>query len=185
MNKKILWLVVMGLMALSLVITSCTQTAGAQKTAEKQTTAVTETKTEVPKTEVATMPKTFTQMVSEATAAVPALKPAEVQRRQQQDSNTLVIDVRDAADIASTGRIPGAVNISYGSLTYKADQGVPQEWRDPRLQDRSRPIITVCYSGELSALAAKLLKDMGFTNVAYVEGGTVGWKAAGLPIKAQ
>jgi rhodanese-related sulfurtransferase len=128
--------------------------------------------------------KTFGQMVSEAMAAVPALKPAEVQRRLKQDPNTLVIDVRDAADIALTGRIPGAVNISYGSLTYKADQGVPQEWRDPRLQDRSRPIITVCYSGELGALGAKLLKDMGFTNVAFVEGGMQGWKAAGLPTEA-
>ena len=184
MNKKILWLVVMGLMALSLVITSCTQTAGAQKTAEKQTTAVTETKTEVPKTEVVTMPKAFGQMVSEATAAVPALKPAEVQLRQKQDPNTLVIDVRDAADIAATGRIPGAVNISYGSLTYKADQGVPQEWRDPRLQDRSRPIITNCTLGPLGALGAKLLKDMGFTNVAFVEGGIQGWKDAGLPTEA-
>jgi rhodanese-related sulfurtransferase len=127
---------------------------------------------------------TFGQMVSQAMAAVPALKPAEVQRRLKQDPNTLVIDVRDAADIALTGRIPGAVNISYGSLTYKADQGVPQEWRDPRLQDRSRPIITVCYSGELGALGAKLLKDMGFTNVAFVEGGMQGWKAAGLPTEA-
>ena len=116
---------------------------------------------------------------------MPAVTPAEARRRQQQDPNTLIIDVRDAADILLTGIIPGAVNISYGSLTYKADQGVPQEMRDPRLQDRSRPIITVCYSSELSALAAKLLKDMGFTNVAYVEGGTVGWKAAGLPTEAQ
>ncbi len=29
--------------------------------------------------------------------------------------------------------------------------------------------------------AAKLLKDMGFTNVSILEGGTNGWKQAGLP----
>ncbi|OGO18937.1 MAG: hypothetical protein A2144_13810 [Chloroflexi bacterium RBG_16_50_9] len=131
------------------------------------------------------MPKTFGQMVSEAMAAVTAVKPAEAQRRLQQDRNILVIDVRDAADILLTGRIPGAVNISYGSLTYKADQGVPQEWRDPRLQDRSRPIITYCILGPLGTLGAKLLKDMGFTNVAFVEGGIQGWKDAGLPTEAQ
>jgi hypothetical protein len=38
-----------------------------------------------------------------------------------------VIDVRDAADIAMTGTVPGAVNISLGSLTYKADNEVPED----------------------------------------------------------
>jgi rhodanese-related sulfurtransferase len=191
MKKKLLWLVIIGLMALPLVIASCTPTAAEQPAQETQTIVVTETKTEPPKTIVVTetkteeptteVPLTFTQMVTEAMTAVLALTPAEVQSRQQQDPNTLVIDVRDAPDILLTGRIPGAVNISYGALTYKADQGVPPEWRDPQLQDRSRPIITVCYSGELGALGAKLLQDMGFTNVAFVEGGTVGWITAGLP----
>ena len=32
--------------------------------------------------------------------------------------------------------------------------------------------------------AAKLLKDMGFTNVSILEGGTNGWKQAGLPTVA-
>jgi len=127
------------------------------------------------------MPKTFGQMVSEAMAAAPGLKPAEVQRRIKQDSNILVLDVRDAADITATAKIPGAVNISYGALTYKADREVPPEWRDQRVQDRSRPIITNCTLGPLGALGAKLLKDMGFTNVAYVEGGIQAWKEAGLP----
>jgi rhodanese-related sulfurtransferase len=121
------------------------------------------------------MPKTFAQMVSEATGSVPALKPAEAKRRMQ-NPNTLMIDVRDAADITVTGIIPGAVNISYGALTYKADSEVPQEWRDPQLQDHARPIITTCEVGPLGALGAKLLKDMGFTNVACIEGGTQGWK---------
>lgn len=126
------------------------------------------------------MTKTFGQMVDEATAAVPALNPKEAHWRIEQDPNTLVIDVRDASDIPLTGLIPGAVNISYGALTYKADMGVPQEWRDLRLQDRGRPIITTCIAGPLGALGAKLLKDMGFTNVTFIEGGTQGWRNAGL-----
>ncbi len=127
------------------------------------------------------MATTFGRMVSEATSQVPALRPEEVRRRLAANPSTLVIDVQDAADVAKLGLIPGAVNISFGSLTYKADQEVPVEWRDPRLQDRSRPIITTCAVGALAALGAKLLKDMGFADVAYVEGGTLGWKAAGLP----
>ncbi len=127
------------------------------------------------------MAKTFGQMVAEATAEVQGITPAEAQRRIERDPTTLVVDVRDAADIPFTGIIPGAANISYGALTYKADQEVPEEWRDARLQDRSRPIITTCVVGPLGALGAKLLKDMGFAQVAYIDGGMVGWRNAGLP----
>jgi len=126
------------------------------------------------------MTKTFMQMVGEAQQAVSAVSPEEAQRCVAEDPNTLVIDVRDESSIRSSGMIPGAAAISAGSLLYKADNEVPEEWRDPRLADRSRPIITQCDLGPLSAIAAKNLKDMGFANVRYLEGGIQGWKQAGL-----
>jgi len=127
------------------------------------------------------MAKTFNQMVAEAMAEVPVISPAEAHRRMQEDPRTLVIDPRDAADIPVTGNIPGALNISYGALTYKADNELPPELREPELQDRSRPIITACAIGPLGALAGKLLKDMGFSNVSILEGGAQAWKDAGYP----
>ncbi len=127
------------------------------------------------------MAKTFNQMVAEAMTEVPVVNPAEAHRRMQEDPRTLVIDPRDAADIPATGIIPEAMNISYGALTYKADNELPPEWREPELEDRSRPIITACESGELGALAGKLLKDMGFSKVSILEGGTQAWKDAGFP----
>jgi rhodanese-related sulfurtransferase len=127
------------------------------------------------------MPRSFMDMVSEAQAAVPGVSAAEAERRRAEDPSTLVIDVRDAASIRASGKIAGAAEISAGSLLYKADDQVPEEWRDARLADRSRPIITQCDLGPLSAIAAKNLQDMGFTNVSYLEGGIVAWKEAGLP----
>ncbi len=126
--------------------------------------------------------KTFNQMVTEAMAEVPVISPEEAQQRMEQDPTVLVIDPRDAADIPYTGIIPGAMNISYGALTYRADNEVPPEWRELELEDRSRPIITACESGELGALAGKLLQDMGFSNVSNLEGGTLAWKDAGFPV---
>lgn len=131
------------------------------------------------------MARTFKQMVAEAMADVPVISAVEAHRRKQQDPNTLFIDVRDAADLAATGIIPGAANISLGSLAYRADNEVPEGARDPRLRDRSLPIITTCERGPVGALGGKLLKDMGFTNVCVLvcvlEGGTRGWKDAGFP----
>ena len=127
------------------------------------------------------MAKTFNQMAAEAMAEVPVIDAQEAHRRIRQDSDTLVIDPRDASDIPVTGIIPGAMNISYGALTYKADNQVPPEWREPELADRSRPIITACEIGPLGDLAGKLLQDMGFTNVSILEGGTQAWIDAGYP----
>jgi rhodanese-related sulfurtransferase len=129
------------------------------------------------------MAKTFNQMVDEAMAEVPRISPAEARKRMEQDPRTLVIDVRDAADINGTGIIPDAMNISLGTLTYKADNEIDEGWREPALRDRTRPIITVCEIGPMGALGGKLLKDMGFANVSILEGGTQAWKDAGFPTR--
>ncbi|MEA2583185.1 MAG: hypothetical protein QOF33_1270 [Thermomicrobiales bacterium] len=115
-----------------------------------------------------------------AAAAVPGVGPEEARRRQQADPNTLIVDVRDLANRRASGMVEGAIAVSSGTLPFVADTEVPEEWRDPRLQDRSRSVITVCDLGPMSALAAKTLKDMGFRDVAYVEGDTLAWKDDGL-----
>lgn len=126
--------------------------------------------------------KTFGSMANEAFHAVPTIKAADLQRRQKKEPDLLVIDVRDAVDLAQTGTLPGALNLSYGSLTYLADNEVPEDWRHPQLADRSRPIVTTCILGPLGALGGKLLHDMGFSNVQILEGGVQAWIDAGLPV---
>ncbi len=127
------------------------------------------------------MAKTFMQMAEEAMAEVEGVAPQEAQQRLDQDPGALVVDVRDAEAVPSTGLAARGLNVSLGMLPVKADQELPEEWRDSRLQDRSRQIITTCQTGENAARGGKLLKEMGFTNVSYMEGGMEAWKAAGLP----
>ncbi len=129
-------------------------------------------------------PCTFDGLAAEAQAVVPAIGPVEAQRQLTTDPDTLVIDVRDAAEIATTGTLPGALNISYGALTYQADHQAPEAWRAPQLADHDRPIITTCILGPLGALGGKLLHDMGFTNVRILAGGVQAWIDAGLPVAA-
>ena len=127
------------------------------------------------------MSLSFMQIVESAVANVEGISPADVQQRLEQDSNALLVDVRDAGDIPSTGLVSGGMNVSLGMLPIKADLELPEEWREPGLQDRSRQVITTCQLGPNAAIGAKLLKDMGFTNVSYMDGGMEAWKAAGLP----
>ncbi len=121
------------------------------------------------------------QIVETAMANVEGISPADAQQRLEKDPNALLVDVRDAGDIASTGMVSGGMNISLGMLPIKADLELPEDWRESGLQDRSRQVITTCQLGPNAAIGAKLLKDMGFTNVAYMDGGMEAWKAAGLP----
>ena len=127
------------------------------------------------------MAKTFRQMVAEGREGTAMVSPQEAQQRMRAEPNTLVVDVRDAQDLSGTGIIPGALNVSLGTLPLRADQELPEDVRNPELQDRERPIITTCGAGGQASLAAKVLKDMGFKNVSILEGGTNGWKQAGLP----
>ena len=127
------------------------------------------------------MAMSFIQMAEEAMAEVDGISAEQVQQRLKEDSNALLIDVRDAADIPSTGVPAGGANISLGMLPIRADRELPEEWLDARLQDRSCQIITTCFAGMMSAIGAKLLKDMGFTDVSYMEGGMDAWNEAGLP----
>jgi rhodanese-related sulfurtransferase/predicted ester cyclase len=127
-------------------------------------------------------PKTFQAMVDAAYRSVPTIKAADLHRRLKREPDLLIIDVRDAAEVAQTGAIPGAINLSYGTLTYAADHTAPEDWRDPRLADHARPIVTTCGLGPLGALGGGLLHEMGFTNVQILEGGVQAWIDAGLPV---
>lgn len=128
------------------------------------------------------MALTFLQMVGKARENVPGISSAEAKKRIEEKPDTLVVDVQDAADAGACGLIRSSVNISLGMLPIRADLELPENLRDSRLADRSRPIITTCGAGGQAALGAYILKQMGFTDVAYIEGGTAAWKEAGFDV---
>jgi len=115
----------------------------------------------------------FTDKVENAAAALPAMNAHEASARKASDPEVLFIDPRTAEDIrATTGRIPGALNLPLGDIESGSD--LPAELASPE-----RPIITACQGGPLGAVAAHALQQQGFTNVHFIDGGTRGWLDAG------
>src|SRR3954465_5136992 len=108
------------------------------------------------------MAKTFIQMVAEARENVPGIGSAAAREKIQENPNTLVIDVQDAADAGACGLIPSSKNISLGMLALLAGLEVPEQFRDADLADRNRPILVTCGAGGQAALGAYQLKKMGF-----------------------
>ena len=129
------------------------------------------------------MASNFSDTVKEAQTGIETLSAAETQAALQADPNTMILDVRDQGDLNLTGIIPGTVNVSMGTLYFKADHNMPTESQDPNLSDKDRPIITTCTLGLVASIAAKTLKDYGYTNVKILEGGNQAWKEAGLPLE--
>ena len=130
------------------------------------------------------MARTFMQMAEEAMAQARAISAEEARQVLDGDSRALLLDVRDEAEVRSTGLGIGAINATLGPLAWKADLEIPEQWREPKLQDRARRIITTCGSSPCyrGATAANLLTVMGFTNVSYVNGGMEALMAAGLVV---
>jgi rhodanese-related sulfurtransferase len=106
------------------------------------------------------------QLMSDANAAVPKISVDET-RKLVANENALLVDVRDGTELAKTGKLKGATHVSRGMIEFRADTDAPSH--DPRFR-KDRPIILYCASGGRAALAGKVLKDMGYTEVRNLGG---------------
>ena len=120
------------------------------------------------------MVTTVKQLLEAANAAVPRVTPAEA-RELMAKGNTLVLDVRDAPELAQSGKVAGALHVSRGMLEFRADPDSP--YHDKSFS-RDKTVIVYCASGGRSALSGKLLKDMGYPHV-YNLGAFKDWAESG------
>jgi rhodanese-related sulfurtransferase len=118
------------------------------------------------------------QLLEAANAAVPRITPAEV-KEMMAKGGTLVVDVRDAPEVEQSGKVAGAVHVSRGMLDFRADPESP--YHDQSFA-RDKTVIVYCASGGRAALAGKLLKDMGYSQV-YNLGGFKDWLESGGPVE--
>lgn len=124
--------------------------------------------------------KSATDLVREAKAQVENLSPQQVHEEVSNGRATL-IDLRESEELTQSGKIPQSVHVPRGMLEFHADPTLP--YHKPEF-DKNRRLILHCASGGRSALAATTLKQMGYENVAHMEGGIKAWKEAGMPLEA-
>ena len=114
------------------------------------------------------------QLLESANAAVPRITPAQA-RDMIAAGNTPVVDVRDAPEVEKSGKVAGAVHVSRGLLEFRADPELPSH--DENFT-KDKTVIVYCASGGRSALAGKLLKDLGYDRV-YNLGAFKDWAESG------
>ncbi|MCX6291105.1 MAG: rhodanese-like domain-containing protein [Bacteroidetes bacterium] len=122
--------------------------------------------------------KSATDLVKEAKLAVENLTPDEVSEELSK-GNVVLIDIRESEELKQNGRIANAVHAPRGMLEFYADSSLP--YHKPEFNKDNR-IILQCASGGRSALAAATLKQMGYHNIAHLDGGLKAWKESGKPV---
>lgn len=122
------------------------------------------------------MAKSASALVQEAKATIENLTPQQVES-ELSSGNAALIDIREAEELTQTGKIAGSTHAPRGMLEFYADPTLP--YHKP-IFDPSKRLILHCASGGRSALAVQTLTQMGYSNVAHLDGGIKAWKDAGL-----
>ena len=123
--------------------------------------------------------KSSQKLVEEALKSIETLNSRDVKKSLEKNEITL-IDVRDIREIWKEGTIKNSKHIPRGMLEF---------WLDPestyyqanKIKDVKKMVL-FCALGWRSALATKSLLDMGFNNVAHVDGGFDALKKSGLKV---
>ncbi|MBW7881884.1 MAG: molybdopterin-synthase adenylyltransferase MoeB [Caldilineaceae bacterium] len=113
------------------------------------------------------------QLVERARREIREITARELKDSLDRKQPVTIIDVRERDEFVQ-GHVPGAIFIPRGYLELQIEQQQP---------NREAPVVLYCAGGVRSALAARNLKEMGYTNVSSLIGGFNGWKNAGYSFK--
>lgn len=96
------------------------------------------------------------------------LDPAAFAERAAEDG-VVLLDVRTPAEFAE-GHLPDAINIDIDSGSFTEQVGE---------LDKDAPYALYCRTDNRSGVAMGIMADLGFTDLAHLDGGIVDWAAAG------
>ena len=119
------------------------------------------------------MAKSYEEMLDEAREGTEQTDPDAVREALESGEDVTVLDVREPEEWEE-GHIKGAKHLPRGLLELKAADELP---------NTEARIITHCASGGRGTLAARTLGEMGYTNIANMEGGITAWQEKGYEIE--
>jgi sulfur-carrier protein adenylyltransferase/sulfurtransferase len=117
------------------------------------------------------MSPTGAEVIRKIRSQIEEVDPAEV--REHLGNGVVLVDVRESEEW-DAGHIPGAKHVPRGYLESRIEGAVA---------DRDQRVVIYCASGQRSALAAHTLREqLGYENVASMNGGITLWKDRGYEV---
>ncbi len=117
-------------------------------------------------------PTTYTDLLADVRKTTKEVSLDALKKRLEAKEPLTLLDVREKEEFRA-GFIPGAVSIPRGFLEIQVEGKLP---------DKGAKIIAYCAGGTRSALAAKTLAELGYTNVETANPGFTRWKDLGYPV---
>ncbi len=112
-------------------------------------------------------------MVDNARSTIKKVPAEEAKKALDSKEKAIFLDVRDPGEFAA-GHIPGAMNISRGTLEINVWNAIP---------DQSAKIYVYCKTTGRSALATKTLNELGYKNAVLVDAQYADWVKDGYPVE--
>ena len=123
--------------------------------------------------------KSSQTLVSEALKEIKTISPEKALELSNENKCNL-IDLRDIRELENEGRIEKSLHIPRGMLEFWLDP--ESDYSKNNKLDINKEIVLFCAGGLRSALAAKSLKEMGFTKVSHIKGGFASMKKKSFKI---
>lgn len=124
--------------------------------------------------------KHYRDLVQDILPEISEIFPWDLEEKLQQDEKPVLVDIREPYEFDAM-HIEGSLNIPRGILESACDWGY-QETVPELVEARDREVVLMCKSGNRSALAAKVLQEMGYTAVMSLKTGLRGWNDYEQPL---
>ncbi|NWG04915.1 MAG: hypothetical protein HXY44_18840 [Syntrophaceae bacterium] len=118
-------------------------------------------------------PQIVKDMVAKAKAEINKVPATDVKAAIDKKEKVVILDVRDPNEYAA-GHLPGAINVSRGTLEFNI-------WS--KVSDQNAKMYVYCKTAARSALATKTLKDLGYKNAILMDVAFEDWIKAGYPVE--
>ena len=119
-------------------------------------------------------------LINQAKQEVGEISPKQLKKMLDDGEDVIILDVRENEQL-SEGSIPyddfnkeNFKHVTRGNLEWKINKLIP---------DKNAFIVTYCRRGGRGALAAAVLRKMGYKHATTLKGGLKGWAKAGYPVK--
>jgi len=122
--------------------------------------------------------KSSADLVQEAKARIEEIETIDL-IEQADNSDLVIVDIRDVRERQRSGFIPGSVHAPRGMVEFWVDPESPY-FKDVFAQDKK--YVFHCASGWRSALTVATLQDMGFY-ASHLREGFMSWEKHGGPIE--
>ena len=148
MNKKLMLLSILILTYSMILLSGCTSKGGANLT----------------KDEILSTENTEVQNMNQPFSSYQTISPSTAMEMMTQSKDIIILDVRTEEEF-NEGYIENAILLPYTDIPFQAKKVLP---------DKEATILIYCRSGRRSAIAAKNLVELGYTNI-YDFGGIIDW----------